>query len=487
MTKKGKIIWTTVFVMIFAILLVLIVTPLLYYIHPWIIFRDNSSDSIATTPPASTAFFSDTIIVNKDTVVNHRQVEMSHTADVNLSAASDEPTLGDLGTFGDSAGFFNAVFSAMALAAVIYTLFIQIKKDDKDEERNLLNQFRDHCFTLMAMLSEIVSQLKITIGNNQDISLQYAASIPGGIYGNNEPQSSPSSTQSASAQPKLEITGRACFKFVYDEYPEGRNLKEWIANNVGPHQDAVMTEDNYRSLRKVMGDTFDHYFRTLYRILLFIKESDMAGVDKKKSSDIREHCADMLRAQLSTYEMALLYYNGLYPDFRNTSKALFEEFCIFDNLDPLILCLKSETDYYTGCKNACKNGADYKAEIHYDFKAFYKHKENIASKTEKSNASTPEDSGDIGKKKCFSVTWLKPKRKQNQEDIVNVIERFSDDEKNIYEYIKKNQGKSLTKSKIAKDCRLSKGFVGKILDDLEDIHRVIKSKASTNGKKYHLT
>lgn len=485
--KKSKIIWFGIIVMLGAMFLVIVATPWMYNLHLWNQNASSSDKAHVKTEP-STVFFNDTIILRKNTVITNRRLEIPQQGNATQASHSGTPSIEDLGTFGDSAGFFNAIFSALALFAVIYTLWNQITNDDKEEERYLLTQFRDHCFTLMAMLSEIVNQLKITVGNNQDISFSYSTSLPGGIYGNNNPHPTPSPNPLTPVQPKLEITGRACFKFVYEEFPGGRNVKQWIANSVGSHRDAVMSEDNYRSLRKVMGDTFDHYFRTLYRILLFIKESDLSGVKAKKCSDIREHCADMLRAQLSTYEMALLYYNGLYPDFRNTSKALFEEFCLFDNLDPLILCLKSEIDYYTECKKEGRNGQEYKESVHYDFRAFHKIKGNTDDNPADSNESDSKHS--VNKEKICRISkfsCLKSKSKQKKEDTINVNERFSDEEKKVYEYIKKNQGKSLTKAKIAEDCKLSKESAKRILDDLEDRYRVIKSEASRNGKKFQLT
>lgn len=482
--KFSKAIWIFIGFGAFAVVLVIWATPFFYDIHP---NTDQESTSNVTLPESNPtpALFSDTLILKKDTLISHTKINVSDRTNQYAQKSEEKPTIGDLGTFGDSAGFFNAIFSALAFVAVVYTLRIQITKDNKDEERNLLNQFRDHCFTLMTMLSEIVAQLKITINNNQNLSFPYSSSNPGGLYGNNDPQGESSSATQPNTPPKFEVTGRACFKFIYEEYPNGQNVKQWIANNVGPFDTAEMTEDNYQSLRKVMGDTFDHYFRTLYRILLFIKESDMSGVEPDKQEKMREHCADMLRAQLSTYEMALLYYNALFPDFRNTSKALFEKFCIFDNLDPNILCLKSESDYYILCKIEGQNGRNFNEEIHYDFKAFKKVK-----------APTPAlDKVNFWKKFFRQYSKLCSNkiesffRKLDRSDIQS--DQSSEDsqvplnpeEQKILNFLKSKRERPVSYVCIAKECNISKGLVEKYIKNLKSKNRITSRKA-TKGNIY---
>ncbi len=476
--KRLKIILIIFGVGVGAMALVIWGTPFFYDWHPC---TDQTSTPNAIPISSHTpTLFSDTIVLRKDTLISHTKFDVSSNSDQNISVSEEKPTIGDLGTFGDSAGFFNAIFSALALGAVILTLWYQMLKDDKDEERNLLNQFRDHCFTLMTMLSEIVAQLKITVDSNSQINITYS-SLPGELYGMNQPQVEPSSGSQPNARPKLEVTGRACFKFIYAEYPEGLNVKQWINNNVGSYETAEMTEENYQSLRKVMGDTFDHYFRTLYRILLFIKDSDMSGVSEEKQAKMREHCADMLRAQLSTYELAMLYYNALYPDFRSTSKSLFEDFCLFDNLDPNILCLKSEADYYIICKREGKNGDTYKKETHYDFKAFKKMK-SPEPKGEKTNLFVrffSQCSNII--KSLFGLSTESDSQSNRSPE--ETAETLSPDEQKVLDFFKSKREKPLTFAEIAKHCNINKGLAKSCVDKLESLNR-IESRNAKNGKIY---
>jgi hypothetical protein len=67
-----------------------------------------------------------------------------------------------------------------------------------------------------------------------------------------------------------------------------------------------------------------HYFRTLYRVFKFIDESE---IEKK------QQYASIMRAQLSSYELALLFYNCL-GRAGNAFVKLAEKYALFENIDP---------------------------------------------------------------------------------------------------------------------------------------------------------
>ena len=56
------------------------------------------------------------------------------------------------------------------------------------------------------------------------------------------------------------------------------------------------------------------------------------GIDD--AEHIREEYSSILRAQLSTYELILIFYNALHPEFQNTSKRLIEKYAIGKIVDP---------------------------------------------------------------------------------------------------------------------------------------------------------
>lgn len=83
--------------------------------------------------------------------------------------------------------------------------------------------------------------------------------------------------------------------------------------------------------RYCFDGTLDHYFRYLYRILKHIDESSILDEQKNPEED-KAYYAHLLRAQLSTYELLMWYYNSLLPENRETAKVLIERYQMFDNL-----------------------------------------------------------------------------------------------------------------------------------------------------------
>lgn len=72
-----------------------------------------------------------------------------------------------------------------------------------------------------------------------------------------------------------------------------------------------------------------HYFRYLYNVVRFVKESSFVD-----GPYIR-----LVRAQLSDQESLLLFYNCIASEHGERFKALAEEFSLFDNM-PKIRALK---------------------------------------------------------------------------------------------------------------------------------------------------
>ena len=72
---------------------------------------------------------------------------------------------------------------------------------------------------------------------------------------------------------------------------------------------------------------FDHYFRLLYRILKFVRETPLIT-----SFDDEYEYTSMLRAMLSRYELVWLYYNGLSEYGAEKLKPLIERYAMLKNL-----------------------------------------------------------------------------------------------------------------------------------------------------------
>lgn len=118
------------------------------------------------------------------------------------------------------------------------------------------------------------------------------------------------------------VKGRDCFKHIYEKRFEilCRNLKnEEKLDSFGIGRTLLQ----YEKIFKENQSDFSHYFRNLYTITKFIHQSD--NEDKQKYIDI-------LRAQLSTHELLLLFYNGL-SDYGNKKfKPLIEKYALLKNM-----------------------------------------------------------------------------------------------------------------------------------------------------------
>jgi len=91
-------------------------------------------------------------------------------------------------------------------------------------------------------------------------------------------------------------------------------------------------------------ESLGHYFRTLYHVFKFIDDSKAFA----EYEDKRRYTS-LVRAQLSAYELALLFYNGLAPfpaHEANKFKPLIERYGLLEHLDENLLLDKSHKDFY---------------------------------------------------------------------------------------------------------------------------------------------
>lgn len=80
-----------------------------------------------------------------------------------------------------------------------------------------------------------------------------------------------------------------------------------------------------------------HYFRTIYHIFKFIDDSK---IENKK------RYASIARAQLSSYEQILLFYNCLHKNGREKFKPLIQKYAIFKNIDESLILNSEHLEEY---------------------------------------------------------------------------------------------------------------------------------------------
>ena len=122
-------------------------------------------------------------------------------------------------------------------------------------------------------------------------------------------------------------SGRDCFEVfykrlnlhltsvIYGESSNGGDLTQSTAEQAIEAYDRFYTKDK---------SDMSHYFRTFNHIIKFINKSD---IENKKQY------ISIARAQLSSYEQILIFYNCLHENGIEKFKPLIEKYALFKNID----------------------------------------------------------------------------------------------------------------------------------------------------------
>jgi hypothetical protein len=145
-------------------------------------------------------------------------------------------------------------------------------------------------------------------------------------------------------------TGRDSFKFFYKElqnhYLDCHNqfVKDnMFRDNKGKTLE-INIEDELQIIEKSFEKLFDdyqaqlgHYFRTVYNIIRFVE---------KESVENSKYYTNLVRAQLSTFEHLLLFYNCLTNYGKENFKPLIIKFSLLDNLSTSGLLDQRHLEFY---------------------------------------------------------------------------------------------------------------------------------------------
>jgi hypothetical protein len=183
------------------------------------------------------------------------------------------------GQFGDYVGgILNPLFSLTALFALLYTIKLQSKELHESTEQlkasaealalqnNVMvrQQFETTFFQMLGLFNEVVKAMELRFTNNAS---------------------------------DKSFKGRLCIF---------RLLEELIQSVAGIQAESLI-KDKYYAIYNEYNFLLGHYFRTLYSIIKFVDNSKLSDLDKKFYTNI-------IRAQLSEHELALLFYNCIYLD-----------------------------------------------------------------------------------------------------------------------------------------------------------------------------
>ncbi len=226
----------------------------------------------------------------------------------------------DRGTFGDMFGAVNALFSGLAFATLIYTIFLQ--KSELQLQRQELVLTRTELEGQKVQLSAQNDVLKVQ--NFENTFFQLLRLLNDII----------NSIDLSDNQGRV-TRGRDCLTSFY------RRLAQTYANEkkVSVQQDELLLIQNvYDKFYEIHQTELGHYFRTLYNIIKFVRYSNVQD---------KHNYTNLVRAQLSSQELLLLFYNGLSKHGIEKFKPLIEEFALLKTVPQnLLLNKESHTSLY---------------------------------------------------------------------------------------------------------------------------------------------
>lgn len=215
----------------------------------------------------------------------------------------------ELGQFGDSWGGLTSIFSVFAFCGVAYSVILQRKSLEQvtmesNENRKFLRlqQFESAFFQMLNLLQSIISDMDIDFEE----------------------------------EGKASKKGRDVFHFLYKRLRERGFIPAWyeLKNNKRMIDFDTLRKNSintYNSFYKERQRDLAHYYRMVYHIYKFIDESGFDEVTRLKYANI-------MRAQLSNYELLMLYYNCIGEHGANMEKYAIT-YKMFDNMpiDELVL------------------------------------------------------------------------------------------------------------------------------------------------------
>ncbi len=218
-----------------------------------------------------------------------------------------------MGPFGDSFGPLTSLFSALAFAALIWTVVLQgdelqlSRKELALTRQEMIDQrFESMLMRMLEVHTSIVSDMDVRVGGNVVVSRKDCFE---------------------------HLLKQSFLQRQYDIFkksgPGGSIPDGFDAYQISAQTDRVslapdeVTMNAYEGIYKENRNDLGHYFRSLYNILRFISES---GREDKFDY------ARIVRAQLSDYELAINCLNCLSKHGVEKMKPLVEEFSILDNL-----------------------------------------------------------------------------------------------------------------------------------------------------------
>ncbi|MCK9618997.1 MAG: putative phage abortive infection protein [Methylobacter sp.] len=228
----------------------------------------------------------------------------------------------DRGTIGDMFGAVNALFSGLAFAGLIYTIFLQ--KNELGLQRKELELTRE----------ELRGQRETMQAQNEQITLQnFEGTFFQMLRLHNELLNSIDFTTGGGENAVKVQAGRDCFMMAWQRY---KPLFAKDAEQVDSEQRYEQINAAYLKLWTKYEGEFGHYFRSLYNVIKFVNNSHVK--DKK-------HYTNIVRAQLSGQELLILLYNCIYHDDSKFT-PLIEKYALLKHVPYKALSSMLDIEFY---------------------------------------------------------------------------------------------------------------------------------------------
>jgi len=205
------------------------------------------------------------------------------------------------GTWGDMFGGVNALFSGLALAGIIYAIILQQKELTLARKEVREQKFDGIFFQLLRLHNDIVNSIDLDKLANSS-----------------------------------KITGRDCFRVI-----RGEIITAWPkkADQVSEDVRADIQTAYSKVFKKYQSD-LGHYCRNVYNLIKFVdEEQELKKPEKQKY-------INLFKAQLSSDELVILFYNNLSSYGSEKFKPLSEEYALFKNLDEFNLIHERHRSQY---------------------------------------------------------------------------------------------------------------------------------------------
>lgn len=232
-----------------------------------------------------------------------------------------ELSISSSGVFGDSFGVLTSLFSGLAFAGLIITIVMQ--RDELALQRQELNLTREELSGQKMEMRAQNETLKVQRFENTFFKmLEFLENCRNDVF------------YQGFQRPPLE--GRDAIKALYDSFTntflcrwtQDSNFKQIrVFKDECKSREGVSEE--YSSFYVKYGDELGQYYRTLYNILKLVDRADFL--------DDKTVYTNLVRAQLSRYELLLLFYNCVSVFGIEKMAPLIRKYNILKHLESTVL------------------------------------------------------------------------------------------------------------------------------------------------------